>query len=83
MHRCQKALWEKNTVRGSPTSSDLVGFSEECCHNLSKQIQVGLARNQDLIGRGSIHTILNVLVACSLNVSTECVRDYIPETRKP
>ena len=31
-NRCQKALWEKNMVRGSPTSPDLNGFSEECSH---------------------------------------------------
>ena len=40
---------KKNMVRGNPTSPDLIGFN-------AKQTQVGLTRNQDGVGRGSIHT---------------------------
>ena len=45
--------------------------------NLSKPTQVERTRNQDLIGRCSIHTILNIRVVCLFDINVECVRDCI------
>ena len=77
MHRCQKALWEKNMVGCSPTSPDFIGFNQECSHEFARTNSGGAYKDQDQTGRGSIHTILNILVVCSFNVTVEFVPDCI------
>ena len=68
----------KEHGRGSPTSPDLIGFGEECSHEfVERKTQVGFTNNQDGICHGSIHTIFNILVVCSFNVTVESVRDCI------
>ena len=72
-----KGTMGKEHGRGSPTSPDLIGFSEECSHEFVQKNSGGFTNNQDRVCHGSIHTIFNILVVCSFNVTVESVRDSI------